>query len=288
MMMTHPELTQRFPTGDFGPLVFVEAGASIADDCCIIGPTQVWSNVRMGCNASLGANVVLEKPRTADDQGIVISARCRIDTGAVLCQNVTIGEGAHVKAGAVVEQSVPAHAIVSGVPARIIGYVENAPQGGLGAPERIKTSGTVAHDGMTAVGVGGVTLHHLKSVQDMRGDLSVGEFPKDIPFEPKRYFLVYNVPSEKTRGEHAHHACHQFLICVHGSCAVVVDDGTNRCEVLLDAPDLGLHLPPLTWGIQYKYSSDAVLLVFASHYYDAADYIRHYPEFLEITRRQPA
>lgn len=288
MMMTHPELKQRFPRGDFGPLVFVEEGASIADECTIIGPTQIWSDVRIGLQAVLGANVVLEKSRLPADQGIIIGDQCRIDSGAVVCQNVMIGEGAHVKAGAVVEQSVPAHAIVAGVPARIIGYVESAPQGGLNVPGTIKAKGILLQEGITPVGVGGVTLHHLKSVQDMRGDLSVGEFPKDIPFEPKRYFLVYNVPSEKTRGEHAHHACHQFLICVHGSCAVVVDDGSSRCEVLLDAPDIGLHLPPLTWGIQYKYSSDAVLLVFASHYYDAADYIRHYPEFLDITRPQSA
>ena len=288
MMITHPELKQRFPNGDFGPLVFVEEGASIADDCAIVGPTQIWSDVRIGLKAILGANVVLEKSRSNDGQGISIGAHSRIDSGAVLCQNITIGDGAHVKAGAVVEQSVPANAIVSGVPARIIGYVESAPQGGLNVPGTIKAKGILLQEGITPVGVGGVTLHHLKSVQDMRGDLSVGEFPKDIPFEPKRYFLVYNVPSEKTRGEHAHHACHQFLICVHGSCAVVVDDGSSRCEVLLDAPDIGLHLPPLTWGIQYKYSSDAVLLVFASHYYDAADYIRHYSEFLDITRPQSA
>lgn len=110
----------------------------------------------------------------------------------------------------------------------------------------------------------------------------MGEFSRDIPFEPKRYFLVFNVPSENTRGEHAHHKCHQFLICVRGSCAVVVDDGKSRCEVLLESPDMGVHLPPLTWGIQYKYSSDAVLLVFASEYYESSDYIRDYSEFSKL------
>jgi UDP-2-acetamido-3-amino-2,3-dideoxy-glucuronate N-acetyltransferase len=67
---------------------------------------------------------------------------------------------------------------------------------------------------------------------------------------------------------------------VKGSCSVVVDDGVQRREVLLDKPNLGVYLPPLTWGIQYKYSSDAVLLVFASHYYEAGDYIRSYDDFL--------
>jgi UDP-2-acetamido-3-amino-2,3-dideoxy-glucuronate N-acetyltransferase len=63
---------------------------------------------------------------------------------------------------------------------------------------------------------------------------------------------------------------------------VVADDGTNRQEFLLDQPDVGLHLSPMVWGIQYKYSADAVLLVFASHYYDGADYIRDYSEFRQL------
>ena len=138
------------------------------------------------------------------------------------------------------------------------------------------------------LGVGEVTLHRHKLVRDPRGDLVFGECPADIPFEVRRYFLVFGVPSEKTRGEHAHRACKQYLICVRGSCAVVVDDGSTRCEVALDSPDLGIYLPPMTWGIQYKYSADAVLLVFTSDYYDAADYIRHYPDFLAEARRRAA
>ena len=94
--------------------------------------------------------------------------------------------------------------------------------------------------------------------------------------------MVFDVPSVETRGEHAHHECHQFLVCVRGSVAVVADDGKSREEFVLDRPDLGLHLPPRVWGIQYKYSADAVLLVFASHYYDAADYIRDYEQFLDV------
>src|SRR5262249_14914188 len=64
-------------------------------------------------------------------------------------------------------------------------------------------------------------------------------------------------------------------------CSVVADDGTNRTEVLLDRPNLGVYLPPGVWSVQYKYSSDAILLVFASHFYDPADYIRDYSEFLK-------
>ncbi|MDH3410933.1 MAG: FdtA/QdtA family cupin domain-containing protein [Gammaproteobacteria bacterium] len=160
-----------------------------------------------------------------------------------------------------------------GNPARIVDYVETKhTEGGL------PSSGA----GVVTTAVNGVVLHHLKYVHDLRGDLSVGEFRKEIPFAPKRYFLVFNVPSSKTRGEHAHHRCEQFLVCVKGACAVVADDGTSREEFELNMPNLGLYLPAMTWGIQYKYSSDAVLLVFASHEYDAADYIRDYDEFIAL------
>ena len=64
-------------------------------------------------------------------------------------------------------------------------------------------------------------------------------------------------------------------------CSVLVDDGENRIETVLNSPDLGVHLSPMVWGVQYKYSEDAVLLVFASHHYDSADYIRDYSDFIE-------
>ena len=127
-------------------------------------------------------------------------------------------------------------------------------------------------------------IYTLPHIQDARGSLSVGEFGRSIPFEAKRYFLVFNVPNGEVRGEHAHRECHQFLLCVNGSCSVITDDGSNRQEFILDQPNLGVHLPPMTWGVQYNYSSDAVLLVFASHYYDDADYIRDYDEFIRLVK----
>lgn len=130
--------------------------------------------------------------------------------------------------------------------------------------------------------VRGVTLHRFKWVKDPRGELSVGEFSKDIPFIPKRYFLVFNVPSEKMRGEHAHKECHQFLLCIKGACSVVVDDSKNKQEFQLSEPHVGLYIPPMIWSIQYKYTLDAVLLVFASMEYDPGDYIRDYKKYLHV------
>jgi len=132
---------------------------------------------------------------------------------------------------------------------------------------------------ITGLGVGGCSLHQLRYVDDMRGNLSVGEFERDIPFTARRYFLIFDVPTREVRGEHAHRLCHQFLICVRGSCRVLLDDGEQRREVTLDRPDLGVYLPPMIWGTQHSYSSDAMLLVFASEYYDPAEYIRSYDEF---------
>jgi hypothetical protein len=71
------------------------------------------------------------------------------------------------------------------------------------------------------------------------------------------------------------------LVCIKGSCALVVDNGQNSQEIILDRPNIGVYLPPMVWGIQYKYSHDAVLLVLASDIYNADDYIRDYDEFLK-------
>lgn len=187
-----------------------------------------------------------------------------------------------IGAGAVVTRSVPPKAIVLGNPARITGYVDTKKDVATLSIDTTSHLNRSSQAGVRESVVQGVTLHKFPFVSDIRGNLSVGEFEKTVPFTPKRYFLVFGVPSIETRGEHAHHHCKQFLICVRGSCSVVADDGKNRQEFLLDGPDLGLYLPPRIWGIQYKYSSDAVLLVFASDYYDKDDYIRNYSDYLQI------
>lgn len=265
----------------------IENDVVIGNRVTVKSGVQLWDGLRVDDDVFIGPNVTFTNdkfPRSKIYPDAFLQTRIEkgasIGGGAVILPGVTIGMGAMVGAGAVVTKSVPPYAIVTGSPARIAGYVESTkdsetPVGHLhpaaGKPEAV-----------TRVGVGDVTLHNFKYIPDMRGDLSVGEFSREIPFEPKRYFLVFNVPSEKTRGEHAHFHCHQFLICVKGKCAVVVDDGKERKEVELNKPDMGIYLPPLTWGIQYKYSADAVLLVFASHYYEAEDYIRNYDDFLNI------
>ena len=94
--------------------------------------------------------------------------------------------------------------------------------------------------------------------------------------------MVYDVPSQHVRGEHAHRQCWQFLTCVAGSVTVHVDDGLRRAEVALDSRARGVVVPPMVWASQFRYTPDAVLLVLASHPYDADDYIRDYGEFLAL------
>ncbi len=208
----------------------------------------------------------------------ILHAGVRIGAGAVIGAALEIGQGAQIRPGTVVLSSVPANAIASGNPAQIVGYTTELSEvrGALmrtAAPEQRKSVEIVPLE------VGGAAVYRMPQVIDMRGNLTVGEFGDNFPFVPKRYFIVFDVPSEKLRGEHAHYACHQFLICISGSCTALLDDGQSRQEIRLDSPDAGLYMPPLIWGTQYRYSRDAVLLVFASHSYDPADYIRTYDVF---------
>ena len=153
-----------------------------------------------------------------------------------------------------------------------------------GGPPGATAAGAPAREGTGLLAVSGVTLDRRAVVKDLRGNLSVRQVGQGLPFLPKRYFLIHDVPSREVRGEHAHRTLEQLLVCTRGSVAVVVDDGTRRQEVLLDSPELALYLPPMIWGVQYDYTADATLLVFASEVYEPGDYIRDYQEFLRERR----
>jgi acetyltransferase-like isoleucine patch superfamily enzyme len=290
------------PDARIGAFAHVREGAvlgrsvEIGDHACIAGGVVIGDRVRIESGAQLGAGVCVEddavigphatlasEPPPERDGASGRAPRTLVCRGASLGANatilpgMTIGQNAVIGAGAVVTRSVPPNAVVAGNPARIRGYVASVQPGAEEAAG--------AGEGSLASRVRGVVLHRLPLRRDMRGSLSVAEFPREIPFVPKRYFVVFDVPSSEIRGEHAHRTCHLFLVCVRGACSVVVDDGSSREEFRLDRPTLGLHLPPMVWGTQYKHSADAVLLVFASEWYDPDDYIRDYQAFLDEVRR---
>jgi UDP-2-acetamido-3-amino-2,3-dideoxy-glucuronate N-acetyltransferase len=123
-------------------------------------------------------------------------------------------------------------------------------------------------------------VFQLPEFVDSRGILSFCEYGSDLPFIPKRCFWIHGVPGDVIRGEHAHKECEQYLICLHGSVKVLLDDGNITQEIILNRPNLALYIPPLTWGVQFDYSADSLLLVLASLCYDKNEYITDYDEFL--------
>jgi UDP-2-acetamido-3-amino-2,3-dideoxy-glucuronate N-acetyltransferase len=263
----------------------IENDVVVGDRVTVKNGVQLCDGLRLGNDIFIGSNVSFTndsfpRSRQKPEKFLVTTIHdgASIGAGAVVLPGLMIGRNAMVVAGAVITRSVPPNAVVEGNPAKIVGYVDAA------RSEDASTAPVKTEVGTSTTRVEGATLHRLPRVPDIRGSLTVGEFDRSIPFAAKRYFMVFDVPSMETRGEHAHRECNQFLICVRGSCAVVADDGTNRQEFQLDRPDIGLHLSPMVWGIQYKYSADAVLLVFASHYYDSADYIRNYADFLAMVK----
>ncbi len=262
------------------PMARIDPNASIGPDCVIRAGAYLCAGVVLERGTSVGANAVfVDLPGASTPVQTLVRAEAWIGPNATIHAGLTIGARAVVRPGAVVTRNVPPAAIVEGNPAAIVGYVGANDHV---AAQVVQSTSAPRRPAVEQTPVRGVTLHNFPVIPDLRGSLTVGEFERQVPFTPQRYFMVFGVPSREIRGEHAHHECHQFLLCVHGSCAVVADDGENRVEVTLDAPNVGLYLPPMTWGIQYKYSPDAMLLVFASHHYDAADYIRDHGDYLAL------
>jgi UDP-2-acetamido-3-amino-2,3-dideoxy-glucuronate N-acetyltransferase len=130
--------------------------------------------------------------------------------------------------------------------------------------------------------VPGVRPLQFPIVRQPRGSLCYGQYDEQIPFVPVRYFIVFDVPAGEVRGDHAHRRVSQALVCVKGSCLVTVDDGRNSDRVVLDRPEAGVHIPPLVWATQQKFSAGAVLLVLSSEVYDPDEYIRDYDEFMRL------
>lgn len=118
--------------------------------------------------------------------------------------------------------------------------------------------------------------HH----SDRKGNISVVENRKDIPFDVKRTYYLYDVPGGESRGGHAHKELSQLIIAASGSFTVTLDDGRVKRSFTLNRPYQGLYVVPGIWRTLDDFSSGAVCLVLASHGYDAADYIREYEEFI--------
>jgi len=119
---------------------------------------------------------------------------------------------------------------------------------------------------------------------DERGQLVALEEFKEVPFDIKRVYYMYDTVPGVARGFHAHRNLEQILICVHGKCKILLDNGTEKAVVPLDKPNEGLYIANNIWREMFDFSPDAVLMVLASQLYDEADYIRNYEDFLAFVR----
>ncbi|MDL9985133.1 FdtA/QdtA family cupin domain-containing protein [Providencia rettgeri] len=126
-----------------------------------------------------------------------------------------------------------------------------------------------------------VNTIEFKTLGDDRGSLVSLEQNKNIPFEVKRIYYIFGTKEGVSRGFHAHKNLQQVAICVKGSCRFVLDDGHNKDEIILDNPNIGLHINSFMWREMHDFSEDCVLIVLASELYDESDYIRNYNDFLK-------
>ena len=121
----------------------------------------------------------------------------------------------------------------------------------------------------------------LRKMVDPRGNLSIAEGMKDIPFNISRVYWTYDVPSGACRGGHAHKHCREFIIAVSGSFTVTLDNGRDKQSFLLNHPYQGLLIETDIWRTLDDFSSGAVCLVLAEKNFDEADYIRNYDDFID-------
>jgi hypothetical protein len=125
-------------------------------------------------------------------------------------------------------------------------------------------------------------LLELPVIHDQRGNLTFVEGERHVPFEIRRVFYLYDVPGGESRAGHALRTTEQVLIAASGSFDVVLDDGESRSVVPLNRSYFGLYIPQLVWREIENFSSGAVCLALASAVFDEDDYIRRYPEYLEV------
>ena len=264
--------------------VLIENDVVIGNRVTIKSGVQIWDGVTLEDDVFVGPNASFSNdkfPRSKKHQTEVLRTVIRkgasVSSGAVILPGIEVGENAMIGAGAVVTSNVPANAIVKGNPGRITGYVDSSPIELTEAQVNSQDDET-----KTLINVKGVEIIKLKAFSDIRGNISVANINEEIPFEPKRFYMVFGVPSKETKGQFALKTCKQFITCARGSCQILVDDGKHRQEIFLNSPNIGVYIHPKVWVTQYKYSEDALLSVFASEQYNPDDYIRSYSDFLKI------
>jgi carbonic anhydrase/acetyltransferase-like protein (isoleucine patch superfamily) len=258
--------------------VFIENDVVLGDAVTIKSGVQLWDGVRLGHRVFVGPNATFtndrfprSKQRPAGFLQTTVEDHASIGANATILPGVRIGYGAMIGAGAVVVNDVPARAIVVGNPSSVVGYA--------GAIESESAIGGQLRGGEFAA-----RLVQFQSCSDARGRLVMAE-KGNLPFLPKRLFMVDRVTPGLARGGHCHRAGLQFMIAVAGEMKIALDDGKNAHVVSLNDPQFGLYVPPMVWSLQFGHTPGAVLLVLASASYDREDYVSDYAQFIELTRQ---
>lgn len=134
------------------------------------------------------------------------------------------------------------------------------------------------------VSLEGVAPIELPEIKDDRGSLLFGEFAKNIPFEVKRFFSIYDVQNGQSRGNHAHKECKQFVMCISGEVDIVCDNGHKRVKFKLSNRTKCLSLSQGIWTSLFNFSQNAIVIVFTSHFFSEEDYLRDYTEYKDYIK----
>jgi UDP-2-acetamido-3-amino-2,3-dideoxy-glucuronate N-acetyltransferase len=252
---------------------FIENDVSVGDRTTIKSGVQLWDGISVGSDVFIGPNVTftndkfpkskfypVEFLKTIIEDGVSIGANSTILPG------IKIGKNSLIGAGSVVTKSVPPNSIVCGNPSRYI------------------TKAKCNDFHKSRLDLDYLDSNPIPTFKDKRGALSVSDFDALIPFDVKRFFIVYATDKGTERGGHAHYVCHQYLICTSGSVLVTIDNGKDKKNILLNSPDKGLYIPPMIWGTQIYKTTYTSLMVFASHSYDSKDYISTYPDYIKAIK----
>ena len=246
--------------------VFIENDVRVGDRVTIKSGVQLWDGIELADDVFIGPNVSFTNdpfPRSKvypEKFGrTTVGKGASIGANATLLPGISIGPGAMVGAGAVVTRDVPAFAVVHGNPARLSRML---------ADERPESN----------VLINGCKFVPMRVQRDARGSLAIIEYGQ-LPFEPKRSFIIYGARPDVYRGDHAHLVCEQLLFAIGGAAKVFLNDGRHRQVLDINETSGGLYVPPRTWALLYGFDATTAIHAFASHPYDETDYIRSYADF---------
>jgi UDP-2-acetamido-3-amino-2,3-dideoxy-glucuronate N-acetyltransferase len=249
--------------------VLIEGDVVIGDRVTIKSGVQIWNGTIIGNDVFIGPNVTFTNDKYPKSRqyperfmSTIIEDGASIGANSVILPGIRIGKEARVGAGAVVTKDVPSGTVVVGNPARAI-------SGKPAVFQEVQTEPWIA----------------LPKISDSRGSLTAIESSKQVPFEFKRVYYLYDLSSREPRGYHAHKELRQFMVALSGEFDVLLDDGFTKSQYHLDRPDKGLLIDRMIWHEMHDFAPGSVCLVLASDYYDEADYFRDYDEFLAAVHK---